>query len=771
MQPVLSVHFGYILIILISTAILQDVRMLDRASVVDEQFIKRVCAADFPIPKSTMSLETAELDRKTAIELFDSQIKSRLLDLIARKLKEKGLSFYTIGSSGHEGNAVFGQVFQPDDMAFLHYRSGAFYLHRSKKMPGEDGVRDVLLSLVAAACEPISGGRHKVFGSVSLNIPPQTSTIASHLPKALGAALSIQRARDLVVPSKLKPNSVILCSFGDASINHASAQTTLNACSWIAQQNYPLPIVFICEDNGIGISVSTPVNWIEQSVSSRPGLHYLVCDGLNIADIYTKAREAEYLARYKRQPVFLHMRCVRLLGHAGSDIESQYLSQAQIEFTEAHDPLLHTAGMLCREGWMSQDAIITLYESNKHLIEAKAAEAISQPKMDSAETIMASIVPNIFPKTRYSIPNEVMREAVFGQVYPQLQQKRNLCQHINFALTDLMIQYPHMLLFGEDVGKKGGVYRVTADLQQRFGKRRVFDTILDETTILGTAIGMAHNGFIPVPEIQFLAYLHNAEDQLRGEASTLSFFSNGQYQNPMVIRIAALAYQKGFGGHFHNDNSIAVLRDLPGVIVACPSNGPDAAKMLRSCIRLAYEEGRVVVFLEPIALYMTKDLHYAGDNGWLFNYPDPHEMIALGEIGVYGDGETVILTYANGYYLSCQAAKILREKHNINVKVVDLRWLSPLPATAILEEVTQAKQILIVDEGRQSGSISEGLMTLLLEEASPGLQIKRITGKDCFIPLGVAWQYLLPSKERIIEAVITLQSDKREIEIGRFVVS
>ena len=140
-------------------------------------------------------------------------------------------------------------------------------------------------------------------------------------------------------------------------------------------------------------------------------------------------------------------------------------------------------------------------------------------------------------------------------------------------------------------------------------KRRVFDTILDETTILGTAIGLAHNGFIPVPEIQFLAYLHNAEDQLRGEASTLSFFSSGQYQNPMVIRIASLAYQKGFGGHFHNDNSIAVLRDLPGVIVACPSNGPDAAKMLRTCMRLAYEEGRVVVFLEPIALYMTKDLH------------------------------------------------------------------------------------------------------------------------------------------------------------------
>jgi 2-oxoisovalerate dehydrogenase E1 component len=745
--------------------------MLDRASVVDEQFIKRVQQADFPIPNSSISLETAELDKKTAIELFDSQIKSRLLDLIARQLKEKGLSFYTIGSSGHEGNAVFGQVFRPEDMAFLHYRSGAFYIQRSKQVKGIDGVKDVLLSLVAASNDPISGGRHKVFGSVPLNVPPQTSTIASHLPKALGAALSIKRAKDLGIESNLDQDSIILCSFGDASANHATAQTTINACSWIAQQNYPLPIVFICEDNGIGISVPTPVNWIEQSINSRPGLNYIACDGLNLADIYAKAQEAEYLARYKKQPVFLHMRCVRLLGHAGSDIESQYLSQTQIEFTESHDPLLHTAGMLYREGWMSLEGIISLYESNKHLIEAKAAEAISQPKMDSAEAIMASIVPKITEKQKYALPNEVTRSAVFASAYPQLKQKRNLCQHINFALTDLMMQYPNMVVFGEDVGKKGGVYRVTADLQFRFGKRRVFDTILDETTILGTAIGMAHNGFIPVPEIQFLAYLHNAEDQLRGEASTLSFFSSGQYQNPMVIRIASLAYQKGFGGHFHNDNSIAVLRDLPGVIVACPSNGPDAAKMLRTCMRLAHEEGRVVVFLEPIALYMTKDLHQTGDNGWLFDYPQPNEMIAPGEVGTQGEGSTVILTYANGYYLSCQAAKVLKDVHNIDVKIVDIRWLSPLPTEAILKEVAQAKQVLIVDEGRESGSISEGLITLLVEEASSSLQIKRITGKDCFIPLGTAWQYLLPSKESIIEAVIALQSEKREIEIGRLVVS
>lgn len=745
--------------------------MLDRASVVDEQFVKRVMDQDFPAPRSEVSFDTAELEKRIAIELFDSQIKSRLLDIIARQLKEKGLSYYTIGSSGHEGNAAIAQVFNIDDMAFLHYRSGGFYLQRAKKLAGSDGVRDVLLSLVAAASDPISGGRHKVFGSVPLYIPPQTSTIASHLPKALGAALSLKRAKDLNWEGPLKTDSVVLCSFGDASTNHASAQTTLNACSWMATQGYPVPIVFICEDNGIGISVRTPNQWIETSVKARPGLHYLSCDGLNIADVYAKAQEAEYLARTKKQPVFLHMRCVRLMGHAGSDIESQYLSQAEIERVEAEDPLLHTAGYLVRAGWMQPTDIVNLYAHNKDLIEAKAAEVIRLPKMTSADAIMASLLPRMETKERFSLINEVERTKVFGPAYAQLAQKRNLCQNINFALTDLMVQYPNTLVFGEDVGKKGGVYRVTADLQARFGARRVFDTLLDETTILGTAIGLAHNGFIPIPEIQFLAYLHNAEDQLRGEAATLSFFSSGQYKNPMVIRIASLAYQKGFGGHFHNDNSISVLRDLPGVLVACPSNGPDAAKMLRTCVRTAHEEGRVVVFLEPIALYMTKDLHEPGDNGWLFEYPAPQESIPVGDVGIFGQGEIVILTYANGYFLSRQAAKILKEQYQIEVKIVDLRWLSPLPAAAILKELQQASSVLIVDEGRESGSVSEGLMTLLLEQLPKLIPIKRITGKDCFIPLGNAWQYLLPSKDQIIEAVRTLNSENREKESGRFVVT
>lgn len=730
--------------------------MLDRAKIVDENFTRFVRSGHFPAAHVNLKPNEVGLDAAIFLQLFDSQIKSRHLDLIARILKEKNQGFYTIGSSGHEGNAAIAKVFRHTDMAFLHYRSGAFFIERARYIPSIDPLYDLALSLTASRDDPIASGRHKVFGSLPLFIPPQTSTIASHLPKALGTAVSITRAKELGITNKLPNDSVVLCSFGDASINHSTAQGAFNATQWIAYKNYPLPLIFICEDNQIGISVPTPKDWVETTFKNRTAIHYIQADGLNLADVYRAAQEAEYIARKKKRPVFLHLKMVRLMGHAGSDIESQYISEVEIEKNEFNDPLLHSARIILENNYLTSEGIIQRYEEVRAEVVKMAEKAALRPKLKSAAEVMDSLLP---PKKSSSPPQpqESIREKVFGAQYPQLKMKRNLSQLINFALTDLLLQYPNALVFGEDVAKKGGVYRVTAGLVEKFGQRRVFDSLLDEQTILGHAIGFAHNGFLPIPEIQFLAYFHNAADQIRGEASTLSFFSSGQYTNPMIIRIAGLAYQKGFGGHFHNDNSLAALRDIPGIIIACPSNGRDAVKMLRTCARLAYEEQRIIVFIEPIALYMTKDLYREGDNQWLFEYPALSETITLDEVGVYGESnELVILTFGNGYYLSLQAAKELTEKHHLTVKIVDLRWLVPLPKQAILQAVKSCKRLLVVDECRTTGSLSESLVTLLVENLQPLPSIKRVTGYDSFIPLGDAWQYVLPSKEKIINMALEL---------------
>jgi 2-oxoisovalerate dehydrogenase E1 component len=276
-------------------------------------------------------------------------------------------------------------------------------------------------------------------------------------------------------------------------------------------------------------------------------------------------------------------------------------------------------------------------------------------------------------------------------------------------------------------------------LLTRFGPNRVVDTLLDEQSILGLAIGMAHNGFVPMPEIQFLAYLHNAEDQIRGEAATLPFFSNGQWANPMVLRIAGLGYQKGFGGHFHNDNALAVLRDIPGLILACPSDGAEAVQMLRECHRLAREENRLCVFIEPIALYPMRDVN-PGDGAWMRTYPAVGQRINLGDVGVQGDGDLAIVTFANGRYLAVQA-------DIPNARLIDLRWLAPLPLDSLLAALKGCTHILVVDETRRSGGVAEGVLTALYEAGHRN--IARYTADDSFIATGRAYADTLPSAEGI----------------------
>ena len=723
----------------------------NRSEVINLNFLQWVKSGNLPEPQSSTTLQSSGMSPQIFMDVFETQMISRHLDLAARRLRARNLTFYTIGSSGHEGNAVHGTVFPYTDMAFLHYRSGAFFIQRSKQIPTIDPVYDALLSLSASADDPISEGRHKVFGSVPLNVPPQTSTIASHLPKAVGAALSIGRARDMKIKSTIPYDGLVLCSFGDASANHASALTAFNTASICSYQGLPVPLVFICEDNGIGISVPTPSGWIATNFSQRPGLRYLACDGLNIADTFRVSREAEELTRRTRFPTFLHMRTIRLLGHAGSDVETNYRSLEQIQATERQDPLLHSARMALENNLISSDELLQLYQSIRDRVDQQGEKAALRPKLQTAADVMRSIVP---PKSlRPSMPTieDEARRQKLGDRIRGSDQKFHFARLHNLGLFDILLQYPNTLLFGEDVAKKGGVYNVTSGLFELFGPRRVFNSHLDETSILGNAIGMAHNGFIPIPEIQFLAYVHNAEDQIRGEAATLSFFSAGQYQNPMVLRVAGLAYQKGFGGHFHNDNSLAIFRDIPGLIVAVPSNGADAVKLFRQCVRLAHEDGRVVVFVEPIALYMVKDLYKDGDGLWQSPYPELSEEIKLGDVSTYGDGTDIaIITYGNGYFLSRQAEEILKTTHNIKCRVIDLHWILPLAEDALIKAIKGCKTLLIVDECRKTGSLSEQIVSLLVEKLSPLPPVRVHAAEDCFIPLGATATVTLPSRESII---------------------
>ncbi|WP_425270521.1 thiamine pyrophosphate-dependent enzyme [Micromonospora chersina] len=635
--------------------------------------------------------------------------------------------------------------------------------------------RDVLRGMVASAEEPIAGGRHKVFGRADLAVIPTTSTIASHLPRAVGMGLALERLRrngrradgDA---APWPPDAIVVCSFGDASVNHATATAAFNTAGWYDHTGLRIPVLFVCEDNGLGISVRSPRGWVAATLRARPGIRYFAADGTDVAEAYRVAGEAAAWVRRHRRPAVLHLSTVRLMGHAGADAETAYRSPAEIAADVARDPLLATARRLVEAGYATGEELLARYDERGWQIRRLAEEVLDEPKLASPVDVVAELAPRRPVRisravadagTRAAGPTAGARAEAFGGRLPELAGPLTLAQSINAALTDGMLDHPGMAVFGEDVAVKGGVYGVTKGLRDRFGAARVFDTLLDETSILGLALGAGVAGMLPVPEIQYLAYLHNAEDQIRGEAATMRFFSRGAFRNPMVVRVAGLAYQEGFGGHFHNDNSVAVLRDVPGLVVAVPARPDDAGPMLRTCLAAAAVDGAVSVFLEPIALYHTRDLYTDGDGEWLAEYAEPGAWAArhvpIGRARVYGVGsaeDLTIITFGNGVRMSLRAAATLADE-GIGSRVVDLRWLAPLPVADIVREASATGRVLVVDETRRSGGVGEGVIAALVDGGYVGTA-RRVAGLDSFVPLGPAARQVLVSEEAITQGARTL---------------
>ncbi|MFI5911587.1 transketolase C-terminal domain-containing protein [Dactylosporangium sp. NPDC051541] len=798
----------------------------------DERFraeLAGLVAAASPRDLDEPVREDSALTGEQARALYDAQSTSRHLDLAARWLRSFDAGYYTIGSSGHEGNAAVAAALRPTDPALLHYRSGAFYAMRASQVAGSDPIRDVLRGVVASAKEPIAGGRHKVFGHADLHVVPTTSTIASHLPRAVGVAYALGRGKRLDPPGGghgWPADAIVVASFGDASINHAAATAAFNTAGWCDHIGLKLPLLLVCEDNGLGISVRTPDGWVAAALGSRPGLRYYKADGCDSAETYDRAAEAAAWVRRYRRPAVLHMTTIRLMGHAGADAEMAYRSPVEIAGDLARDPLVRTARMLVEAGMATPADLMTRYDDIGWDVRRIAEEVLGEPKLSSASEVTAPLAPRRpvrvsravadaaahlaaadtaepHPDTGPELDDNLefaplspaadteewpepepaptpatvrpvsgtprnngnghpaSRLAAFAGKLPEKAGPLTLAQTINAALTDAMLAYPQMVVYGEDVAAKGGVYGVTKGLRDRFGATRVFDTLLDETSILGLGLGAGLAGMLPVPEIQYLAYLHNAEDQLRGEAATMQFFSQGAFHNPMVVRVAGLAYQLGFGGHFHNDNALAVLRDIPGLVVAAPSRPEDAAPMLRTCLASAVVDGSVCVFLEPIAMYHTRDLLRDNDDWWVSDYAPPSEWpaihVPIGRARAYDNGpndDLTIITFGNGVRLSLRAAARLATE-GVTARVVDLRWLSPLPVGDIIKHASDTGRVLIVDETRRSGGVGEGVIAALVDGGYVGVA-RRVAAVDSFVPLGPAANHVLVSEEQIIQGARSL---------------
>ncbi|MEV4690351.1 transketolase C-terminal domain-containing protein [Micromonospora echinospora] len=618
--------------------------------------------------------------------------------------------------------------------------------------------RDVLRGIVASAEEPAAGGRQKLFGRADLAVVPTAASAGSHLPRAVGLGLALERLRRGARPADGEPeaaawpaDAVVVCSFGDASVNHATVTAALNTAGWYDHTGLRIPVLFVCED-----SCGSAEGWVATTLRSRPGIRYFAADGTDVAESYRVAAEATAWVRRHRRPAVLHLGAVRLMGQGDGG--------------EVRDPLLATARLLVTSGYAGGEELLSRYDERGWQLRRIAEEVLDEPKLASAVDVVRELAPRRPVRVSRAVADAAARAAgpgagaraeAFGGKPPELTGPLTLAQSINAALADGMLDHPGMAVFGRDVAAGGGAHGVTEGLRDRFGAARVFDTPRDETSILGLGLGAGLAGMLPVPEIQYLAYLHSAEDQLRGEAATMRFFSRGAFRNPMVVRVAALAGEDGLGGHARNDNSVAVLRDVPGLVVAVPARPDDAAPMLRTCLAAARVDGSVCVFLEPAALYHARDLYTDGDGEWTAEYAEPgawaDRHVPIGRARVYGIGSSedlTIITFGSGVRMSLRAAATLAAE-GVGSRVVDLRWLAPLPVADIIREASATGRVLVVDETRRSGGVGEGVLSALVDTGYVGAA-RRVAGLDSFVPLGPAARQVLVSEEAITQGARTL---------------
>lgn len=618
--------------------------------------------------------------------------------------------------------------------------------------------RDVLRGIVASAEEPAAGGRAKVFGRADLAVVPTTSAAGSHLPRAVGLGLALERLRRGARPAdgeaEAAPwpaDAVVVCAFDDGAADHAAATAALNTTGWYDHTGLRIPVLFVCADGG-----ASAEGWVAATLRARPGIRYFAADGTDVAATYRVAAEAAEWVRRQRRPAVLHLSTVRLMEQGDGDA--------------ARDPLLATARLLVTSGYASGEELLARYDERGWQLRRVAEEVLDEPKLASPVEIVRELAPRRPVRVSRAVaeaaahaagPGAGARAEAFGGKPPELTGPLTLAQSINAALADGMLDHPGTAVFGHDVAAQGGVYGVTEGLRDRFGAARVFDTLPDATSILGLGLGAGLAGLLPVPEIRHLTLLHGAEDQLRGEAATMRFLSRGAFRNPMVVRVPGLASPEGLGGHDRNDDSLGALRDVPGLVVAVPARPDDAAPMLRTCLAAARVDGSVCVFVEPIALYHVRDLYTDGDDEWTTEYAEPgawaDRHVPIGRARVYGIGsaeDLTIITFGNGVRMSLRAAATLAEE-GVGSRVVDLRWLAPLPVADIIRESSATGRVLVVDETRRTGGVGEGVLSALVDTGYVGAA-RRVAALDSFVPLGPAARQVLVSAEAITQGARTL---------------
>lgn len=737
-------------------------------------------------PKPNQAVEG--FSGRTAAELkqmLKIMLTARRVEREEKLLLRKGYNRFFIGCGGKElMDVCLAGNLRSSDPFFGYYRNKAFDLYRGSTL------KDKMLEAIGDTRSRNGGQQIPAHpGYPDLAILPQASPTGAHAIEAAGLSEAIKHPTPISgvapIPGGAYPSDAItLCCIGEGSTSESEFARAVFYTVF-----YKTRAIFAIYNCGWAISVSVEEQFPEGDPTTpfegykRFGLKILQVDGTDIKDALAKAAEAAEYTRAGNGPVLMNVKTTREGSHSGSDDQSFYMDPVEVDWHSYNDCILKTCNTLIEAGVVTPKEIGDIWDELDTEITKESQWAVSTFVPKTREFIENLVYTYNFEEAKktwktYRDHAKIDRVAKFKEYHdkgyfasaelPEHAGPMTMRFAINYTLFDIFQMAEDCITFGEDVADfsghmieekekqsklkgKGGVFLVTKNLQREFGNSRCFNSPLDEAGILGRASGHAYQGRRIIPEIQFLDYMSPAYQVLKDKIATTYQRSGGLFRMPMVIRTTYGGYKQGAGAFWHSEGNLGTWMNIPGLLIAVPSNAYDAAGLLKT----AWACDDPVLFCESVALYNRRDWEGVPIESAL---PDIDELIPFGVAKVYHEdhSDVGIITYGATFQMCRKAAEVLLEK-GIHVRVVDLRTVKPMDEECIIRTAKECGKVLVVTEDRFSGGAAATIASVITGgEGIFSLEapLKLLTAIDARVAYGVDGdEACLPTVPKIVAAV------------------
>ncbi|MGH7765422.1 MAG: alpha-ketoacid dehydrogenase subunit alpha/beta [Candidatus Dormibacteraceae bacterium] len=654
-----------------------------------------------------------DLDEKILKEWFRYMLLGRQVDYRFQVLNRQGRAPFIISCAGHEAAQIgISWPLKPKyDWLAPYYRDVVLCL-RMGMTP-----LDLMLAVLAKAADPASGGKQTPghFSDSRLNITSGGSPVATQMVRGAGVAYALKMDGT---------DKVLMTCYGEGSGSEGDAHEAFNFAAI-----YKLPEIFVCENNGFAISTPFRKEYAIDHVAQRAagyGFPGITLDGRDPVTSYHVSKEAIARARSGGGPTLIECLVDRLGAHSSEDDQRRYRTEEEIDRLAESDCLEQFKKRLVEEGVLSANDVSEMEEQVKEQVTQATREGMESPD-PSAESALTNVYSTDVP--------EAIEPAADGET-----EDMNMVAALRSALTDEMERDPRVMVLGQDVGQKGGVFLVTDGLRKRYGEDRVIDTPLAESSIAGVALGLAVAGKRPVAEMQFTDFAHMAFNSITNEIAKYRYRSDGDWSVPLVVRAP-------MGGHAHgalyHSQSIEARFATPGLKIVIPSSPYEAKGLLLAAIR----DPDPVLFFEHKRLYR------------MFKEPVPkgEYLIPLQVARTVRDGKDIsVFCYGLMVHYALEAARVL-EQDGVSVEIVDLRTVYPLDKEAIIASARKTGKCLVLYEDNFSVSVGSEVAALIADEAWRWLDapVKRFGGLDVpAMPYAIPMEeYFMPTPDKITKVL------------------